>query len=343
MGIPQPAGPLWDAVTAIHNPWPADDEGVAADVAVAWRDGGKVLAEGAKETGRAGDASLIAWPDPVGVRYGDRVTALASDAGNLQQRLESRAAHADYYSAELTSAKAAIVDKIKQSEQEYARLSHPLLGPALRTAFAASIAVSLQGMITAKADALRQYPVPDPDPGPEPRGNYPATTDPVPDSSRKLSHEEIAIAWEVFGDSLDISEVQLLDGGIVADWDDNAVTINNSIVFPQGTLTGNTDTPEFRAWLIHELTHVWQYQHGKNVFDLIPAAWNEDYEYGGAPALSAAIDSGKTFEQFGTEQQADIVAEYYYGKETGEYWRDRPGEYDPVPYDEIIEQVRRHE
>lgn len=340
MGILQPAGPLWDAVRGIYDPWPTDDEAIAADVALAWRGGGTVLADGAQETARAGDASLTAWPDPVGVRYGDGVRALAAQAGPLQQRMEGRAAHAEYYGAELTSAKQVIADTIARNEAEYARLGDSLGGPALQAGFASSIAASLQGMIAAKADALRQYPVPDPDPEPPDHSNYPASPDPKPDDSRRLTAAEVRIAREVFGDSLNLDNVRLLDGGIAADFSGGAVTIHDAVVFPEAVLSGNTTNKDFQAWLVHELTHVWQYQNGKSIADLIPAAATKDYEYGGTPALRDALATGKTFDQFSTEQQADIVAEYWYGKETGEYWRNRPGQFELAPYEEFIKQVR---
>ncbi|MEV6638400.1 DUF4157 domain-containing protein [Actinoplanes sp. NPDC051470] len=339
MAIEQPVSPLWSAVTKIYNPWPLDDEGVAAEVATAWRGGGKVLAEGAKETGRAGDASLSAWPDPVGVDYGGQVAAVASHGAELERNLHARAAHADYYGAQLTSAKSSIVDTVARNEELFARLGNPLLGvagPALQTGFAALVAGSMHGMITQKAGEIAGYPV-DPDPPSPKPGPYPIA--PGAKQSRGLSPQEYIEVKKVFGDSINLRDVVLTDDGVLSARGDNAVTVNNTIYFPVGTLSGNTDTPEFHAWLVHELTHVWQYQNGKGIADLIPAAWNEDYAYGGSAGLNAAVAAGKPFGEFSTEQQAEIAAQYYYGRETGRDWRGLPGPYDPAPYKHYIDMV----
>ncbi|HWO58578.1 MAG TPA: hypothetical protein VNO31_00870, partial [Umezawaea sp.] len=59
-------------------------------------------------------------------------------------------------------------------------------------------------------------------------------------------------------------------------------------------------------------THAYQYQHGHGVFSLVPTALagffvKGLYDYGGAEGLR-----GKVFADFNTEQQANIVADFYY-------------------------------
>src|SRR5688572_26080739 len=79
VGIPEPAGPLWAAVKAVYNPWPADDEGAAAEVSGAWRSANTVLAQGTEGAARAGAASLAAWRDAAGEQFHGRVGTFAAD------------------------------------------------------------------------------------------------------------------------------------------------------------------------------------------------------------------------------------------------------------------------
>jgi hypothetical protein len=76
------------------------------------------------------------------------------------------------------------------------------------------------------------------------------------------------------------------------------------------------------AWLIHELTHCWQYQHGRSVFAtaaraLLCYAGVSTYSYGGKPALVAAAAAGSKLLSFNTEQQGDIARDYYHDLKAG--------------------------
>jgi hypothetical protein len=306
MGIAEPTGPLWAAVKAVYDPWPADDEAVAAQVAGAWRNGGTVLGQGADQTTQAGDASLAAWPDVAGEEFHGRVGTFAADTGRLQQYVANRAAHAEYYGAELAAVKNAIVNTIAQNEATW--LNDPQLaagGPAARNAFAAQIATSLQAMVAERAAALRAYPVDSPGAAPLAPGQEP------PPIRRGLTPAEIAIASRVFGNSLDLSQITITDDGLLADLDRNARATPGLVTFPAGTLSQNTNTLRFERWLIHELTHQWQYQHGAEITNLLPAAIAGSYDYGGPEGLAQAAAEGRSFLSFSTEQQGDIIADYY--------------------------------
>jgi hypothetical protein len=290
MAIAEPAGPLWTAVKAIYDAWPVDDEAVAGNVAGAWRTGGDALAQGAEETTQAGAASLAAWRDAAGTQFHDRVGTLAANAGGLRQNMANRAAYAEYYGTELASAKSAIVDTIARNEAAYQQLG--ATAPGQQKAFATEVAVSLQQMIAGKAAALRAY-----------QGESPPVSTVAGGVDRGLSQAELEIARQVFGNSLDLKAVRLTDGGFN---DGKARVLDNTIYFPPGELD-NTKNARFRGWLVHELTHVWQYQHGANVTDLLPDAVFGNYDYGG----TVGLDQGKAFTDFGTEQQADILRDYY--------------------------------
>jgi hypothetical protein len=78
------------------------------------------------------------------------------------------------------------------------------------------------------------------------------------------------------------------------------------------------DQPEFLKlpWLIHELTHVWQYQHmgWKYFFQAISAQvriGSKAYRYGGEQALQQIHLQGFLLPDFNLEQQGEIARDYY--------------------------------
>ena len=123
--------------------------------------------------------------------------------------------------------------------------------------------------------------------------------------SRYLTQGEIAMAKSVFGETLDTTHIQLK----TAWW-----VLKNYAVSPNGTIYFHpddwiTDFSEqslgMRAWLIHELTHVWQLQHGIAVFR--KALFNRKYRY--------VLTEGKPFLAYGVEQQARMVEDFYKKRE----------------------------
>jgi hypothetical protein len=146
--------------------------------------------------------------------------------------------------------------------------------------------------------------------------------------TRKLTPEEIAIAREVFGDSLDPSFVTVSEGGLLG-VGDIARTIPYTITFPPDTLSN--PPPNYKAWLVHELTHIWQYQHGRTVEELLGTALANDYDYEGVPGLEAALAQGKTFHQFNTEEQGQILRHYYERRASGQ---------DTSAYDPFVRDVQ---
>jgi hypothetical protein len=128
---------------------------------------------------------------------------------------------------------------------------------------------------------------------------------------RNLESHEADIARKVFGDALDLSALRLAEGGLLGSFG-VARTLPSLVTFPKGVLTTPQHQARYERWLVHELTHAYQYQHGRSVLSLLPTATagffvKGLYNYGGAEGLR-----GKTFADFNTEQQANIVADYYY-------------------------------
>ena len=146
-------------------------------------------------------------------------------------------------------------------------------------------------------------------------GAAPAQSPPQsPPVDRGLTPEEIAIARSVFGNELDTSKIKLTDDSL---FPPNAVAFPNNIRFPRGELSGSADL-RYRGWLVHELTHIWQYQRGHSVPQLALDATVGDYDFGGEDGLRKATAEGKRFGDFNFEEQGDILREYYRKRELGE-------------------------
>jgi hypothetical protein len=128
---------------------------------------------------------------------------------------------------------------------------------------------------------------------------------------RNLESTETSIAREVFGDALDTTALRLAEGGILGSFG-VARTLPRLVTFPKGVLTTPQHRARYERWLVHELTHAYQYQHGRGIFSLLPTAIagffkKSLYDYGGPEGLR-----GRSFDDFNTEQQANIIADYYY-------------------------------
>ena len=110
---------------------------------------------------------------------------------------------------------------------------------------------------------------------------------------------------------------------------DAARTLPDRIYFPEGSF----QRPDFMPWLIHELTHVWQYQRGASLGGLIIDAIDAHYDYEGEDGLRKAWNRGSAFDDFTYEQQADILSDYY----------THLGRKDLSAYEGFVDQVRTGE
>jgi hypothetical protein len=122
---------------------------------------------------------------------------------------------------------------------------------------------------------------------------------------------------------------------------DNAVTLGNTSYFPRILKTGPAPSaPESLtdlAWMIHELAHVWQYQHTGIIY--LFRALRADltlgiraYEYGGEKGLDEARSAGRKFADLNPEQQGDIARHYYSRLKKGQ---------DTAAWEPFIEEMRR--
>lgn len=137
--------------------------------------------------------------------------------------------------------------------------------------------------------------------------------------SRQLAAGEIALARSVFGDSIQLEQVQLKTACWVLK--NYAVSPNGNIYFhPADWVTDFSQCSLAKqSWLIHELTHVWQLQQGLKV--VRGAMIDRRYDY--------VLATGKPFFNYGIEQQARMVQDYFISRQQG---RDCQGFESCIPF-----------
>ena|SRR5690554_551828 len=130
---------------------------------------------------------------------------------------------------------------------------------------------------------------------------------------RMLSPLEITEAEKVFENSIDFQRVRISETSLISDIgaflhgvDGMGVSLFHIINFNRKlhVAPGNCDM----AWLIHELTHVAQYEcvGARYIPEAIYGQATKGYNYGGGAALI-----GCNFKDFNREQQAEIIKDFY--------------------------------
>jgi len=149
-------------------------------------------------------------------------------------------------------------------------------------------------------------------------------------TSRPLSPYEISECRKAFGDKLHYQAVKIFEGctlpNLLDDFGNlfkkipprdvkakNAITLGNRCLFGRVI---NTSKANDMSWVIHELTHVWQYQTmGWHYLFKAMAAHKRlgvhVYDFGGEEGLKKHIQKAGKFTDFNMEQQGDIVKGYY--------------------------------
>jgi hypothetical protein len=123
------------------------------------------------------------------------------------------------------------------------------------------------------------------------------------DRGRPLTPSEIKFARKIFDNDLDYSRPRVFN----SEWaifqpDNRAMAPNGNIYLP-----GDRYRDDFSKYtgdlvlLLHELTHVWQFQHGMWV--KLRRVLYSSYRYG-------PITGSENFYDYGIEQQAAIVEDY---------------------------------
>lgn len=148
------------------------------------------------------------------------------------------------------------------------------------------------------------------------------------DTERYLTKGEIEMAKLIFKDSIDYSKVKIIREGFggIPTRTRNAMTPVGNIHLPSDEYVKNKDfstakSGTDRHWLIHEMTHVWQYQMGFNTVAhalkevCLGGYWrttqtDDTPEEGDLLAYATDIkgkDINKEFNQFNFEQQGRII------------------------------------
>ena len=165
--------------------------------------------------------------------------------------------------------------------------------------------------------------------------------------TRRLTPDELTEAQQVFEAAIRYRHIKISEGsnialvvGVVGSIFDgggrrpvaNAMTVGYSIRFTRALKTDVSEDEQTRigdmAWLIHELTHVWQYEHSGWIY--LPQAVSERvlpgskaYHYSPKSGLlnrgkdlEKLWNEGIRFRDFHREQQGNVVRDYYVAMKT---------------------------
>jgi len=179
----------------------------------------------------------------------------------------------------------------------------------------------------------------------------PALVDQWDFEARPLAPHEVAEARKVFGDQFDYESVRIFEGHELPNFLDdigniikkmpkrdertkNAITLGNWCLFGRNL---ETERPHDMSWMIHELTHVWQYQTlgWDYLFEALDAQKKlgaKAYDFGGEEGLKKQRKKGVSLKAFNLEQQGDIAKGYYQRLVRGEDTRE---------WEDFIEQFRK--
>ena len=142
--------------------------------------------------------------------------------------------------------------------------------------------------------------------------------------SRHLNAEEIGYARQIFGDSLDYSKITITRDGIASAGAPktlgNTVHMRSKWGADQFTKDASGQytlelTEAGRQLLVHEMTHVWQFQNGGLAYipDSLASQLRARLSTGtrnGAYDWRAAAQAGKPWQDWNPEQQAELVEQY---------------------------------
>jgi hypothetical protein len=135
-------------------------------------------------------------------------------------------------------------------------------------------------------------------------------------TSRAVNADEKKNAAIIFGDSLNLDGITITESRIMsfgAGFGPYARTLPHTVyVWP-----GELDESTHMLLMMHEFTHLWQYQHGIGVATTTYNAVKANYDFGGEDGLRRAWASCKHFRDFNTEQQGDICQAYWIAKTNG--------------------------
>lgn len=141
---------------------------------------------------------------------------------------------------------------------------------------------------------------------------YETAADFIKFNTRQLTGEEIEKARSVFGSSIDYNLVRVDDHAIIGPSFSDRAYVSFHTINSWGDMTDHT--------LLHELTHVWQYEDEGAMY--MPRAihaqeWGDGYDYGGVANLQVQQQAGNDITMFNPEQQAQIIGDFYHLRASG--------------------------
>lgn len=129
---------------------------------------------------------------------------------------------------------------------------------------------------------------------------------------RALTEGEITLARSIFSDSLDYSAIGVFDRGYAHLNMIGDMSYRGNIYLPDGYSDDFSKTSLARQRLfIHESVHVWQHQN--RILNLAMSAFQEGvkHQFNYAKAYLFHLEPGKDLLDYGFEQQAAIIEEYF--------------------------------
>lgn len=130
---------------------------------------------------------------------------------------------------------------------------------------------------------------------------------------RSLTDNELRLVTNLLGHAANWSEVKIVFGAWWQFHQHAAITCGNRIYFPAAYFTDDflATSLSRQAWLIHELIHVWQSQHGfpillAGVYLAMKAGYHHRRAYHYPP-----LNEIKYIGQLNMEQQAQLVQDYF--------------------------------
>ncbi|KAA8734371.1 type IV secretion protein Rhs [Acinetobacter qingfengensis] len=129
---------------------------------------------------------------------------------------------------------------------------------------------------------------------------------------RFLTVGEKKLAFEVFAEHLKLDQIEIVAHRLMLRH--YAMSPNGNVYFhPKDWVEDfSKESIATQSWLIHELTHVWQVQQGMAL--IRKALFDRRYRY--------VLKEGKKFLQYGVEQQAQMVQDYFLKSKTGQSCQD---------------------
>jgi hypothetical protein len=137
-------------------------------------------------------------------------------------------------------------------------------------------------------------------------------------SKRSLTDGEIKLAQSIFVDSINYSAVRVYDRGYAFLNSIGNMSYRGNIYLPDGHNHDFSQAPLPKKRLfIHEGVHVWQHQN--NILNLAIEAVREGvkHQFKYAKTYLFRLEPGKDLLDYGFEQQAAIIEEYFLRKHGG--------------------------